>query len=86
MTGISPLGRRVIAALEERSLYWTGDPTQGATTGEVASIIGIRAASPQRRALNDELTALRKAGYLHFEFNPLFDREVRWARTRKDAP
>lgn len=58
---------------------WTGDATAGGTTtGQVASLIGLRPQSAERVLLNETLTRMRKARLLHFEFDRSFDREIRW--------
>lgn len=80
---LSGLAQSALNALAREGLVWTGDTSVGATTPMLANWLRIRRASRQRAALNEELTYLRKQGFVHFEFNRDFDREVRWTITRK---
>lgn len=72
------LGERILAVLPP----WAGDPYDGgATTGEVASQLFIRAQSAERQQLNEALTSLRRAGLAKFEFDRMYDKQARWWRT-----
>lgn len=64
---------------EDHGLLWDPDSADdGATTGDLAAFIGIKPMTPERRDLETALTALRKAGCLHFEFRARVDLYVRW--------
>ena len=76
---VDELGQRVVGCLASMREYWIGDAFEGGqTTGNLASILGIVARTPERDALNAELTFLRRHGIVHFEFNRETDTEGRW--------
>lgn len=70
--------RRVLAVLA-KTTPWAGDSTEGGTTtGEVASQLRINPRTNARAGMESALTTLRRAGFVHYEYDRVLDREVRW--------
>jgi hypothetical protein len=51
------------------------------TTGAVAAALALTPGMPERQALNETLTGLRRHGLLHYELDRLVDAEIRWTLT-----
>ena len=82
-TGLSAAEREVVRTLVAHAALWGGgDDGGGVTTPRIAGYMRVWDGSPERAALNDTLTSMRRRGLLRYEIGAA-DRLLRWWVTER---